>query len=218
MALSPDLTRLLPSSLDVLRYMGQQSIESASADALAEGAGMSERRIGKAIRALVTRGYLNMDENYVYFLSNKGISAIQELAEHDALESASTNTQQTATIQSQLVAVVPAALPQGGGNVQIGFSDAPPVSTQLILRLSALGAQTNPAELTFSLNPGQSAPPVNVTITPSGEYKATRIRIEAIQMLGETDVHPAGGMFFDIPVGDTGGNPMAWYGSVELQG
>ena len=84
MELPPELARMLPGSLAVLRYIGDEEIEGADADTLAQGAAMTSRGVMKAIRALVTQGFMQMDANYVYYLTDKGSKAIEDLREYDA--------------------------------------------------------------------------------------------------------------------------------------
>ena len=74
----------MPSvSLAVLRYFGENDIKEAGSDTLAKGADLNTRSLYKAIRNLVTRGYLEMDADRVYHLTDKGSSAVRELRFYD---------------------------------------------------------------------------------------------------------------------------------------
>ncbi len=221
MSLPPELTRVLPASLDVLRYMGQSQLESADAETLAEGTRLSERGILKAIRGLVTGGYLTADQNYIYYLTRKGHQAIGDLAAYDAERAAQGGQSSRAQFaQAELVAVAPAAFDAQKPNMlQVGFGNMSGLqgAAQVILRFSSVGGAVNKQEVTFTLQPTQAASPVALEVTPDSQHQAVRVRVEGIQLLDSDDVHPAGGMFFDIPVGTGGGHLQAWYGTLTLQ-
>jgi hypothetical protein len=218
MELPPELTRIPMNSLDVLRYMGQHNVEAADADMLAEGTGMSERGIGKAIRGLVTKGYLNMDSNYVYYLTDKGQQAILDLAEYDAEQAASGGEEQPEkVVEASVIAVVSGSLKTGQPNqIQVGVNGSAHVreETQLVIRLNVVGGSATPPEVTLLLTPGQAPAPANITLQPGGD--SMRVRIEGVQLIGMADVHPAGGMFFDLNVSDQD-TPKAWHGRLALK-
>lgn len=215
MPLTHDLTRVPFQSLDVLRYMGQQGIRQGTTDELEAGTGMSNRLILKAIRGLVTKGYLIMDAAYVYHLTEKGTQAIQEIAEHDAEQAAMGGQQQSgALLQRDLIVVTPNALPaQRPTPIQVGWSGGSGTPLSVVLRLSALGGQVSPAQLDLDMQGGE---PTTVQVTPNGDYDAVRIRIEALQLIGDADFHDAGGIFFDLPLGQ-GSGQQAWYGELTLR-
>lgn len=221
MELPPELTRIPFASLDVLRYMGQSGISSGDADSLAAGTGMSERGMGKAIRGLVTKGYLDMDNNYVYYLTEKGSKAIQDIAAYDASRPQGVKSADAGGAQQELIAITPDAIfAQQPATLQVGLNGLEDVTEEshLMLRFSALGGDVAPAQITLDLQPGQVPQPINAQVTASGDFNAVRVRLEVVQIIGEADVFQAGGMFFDIPLGQSGGHLQAWYGSLSLQG
>jgi Mn-dependent DtxR family transcriptional regulator len=55
----------------------------ASSDTIIDELDLSERRFSKAIRRLVTKGYLQMDGDQTYRLTDQGQSAVEELQEYD---------------------------------------------------------------------------------------------------------------------------------------
>src|SRR5215470_5353846 len=78
--------RALPSeALDVLRFYNASNLSIAHADEIMDGVGLSERLFGKIIRRLVTKGYLHMDGDQAYRLSDHGQEAVDTLAEFDAV-------------------------------------------------------------------------------------------------------------------------------------
>lgn len=221
MELPPELTRILPGSLEVLRYMGQTGIDSTDMDALAEGMGMSDRAVQRAIRGLVTQGYLNMDNDYIYYLTEKGTKAVQALAAYDAAQPSQPHeTNQQNVIHQQLAVVLPNPLgSQHTSALQVGIVGSPPISetSHLVLRFSASSGTVSPPEVTLELEAGASPAPAETFYTPIGQTGQVRFRVEAFQLVGVADVHPAGGMFFDVMLGESSGEMQAWYGSVELQ-
>jgi predicted transcriptional regulator len=224
MELPPELARMLPGSLAVLRYIGSEDIEGADSDTLAEGAGMSSRGVMKAIRALVTQGFLQMDANYVYYVTEKGNKAIVDLREFDATQPADANQPPPSDdgdeVESELIAVLPDPLPtQETTSLQIGLADAPAVSnpSQLVLRLSATMGNISPQEIQLELGPGRAAPSAEAFFQPTGQVGQIRFRIEALQVLSLDEVHPAGGMFVDARLGQAQGDLQAWYGTLSLK-
>ncbi|MFP4321048.1 MAG: hypothetical protein ACLFTK_01195, partial [Anaerolineales bacterium] len=206
--------------LDVLRYMGQQGITAAEIGAMVEGTGKSERSIRKSIRPLVTKGYMSMDENYIYFLTDKGARAVEELAELDAeggTDMAEDSGTDTAT--AELVIVGTAPIPPAQSMLQFGLASPPQLDEEssLILRLSTSDGQIADPELTLKLAPGAVPEPVSTTLAPSGTVNKVRVRVEAIQMLSMADAVPVGGLFVDIDVAPQPGQAQAWYGGIYLQ-
>lgn len=221
MPLPPELMRVLPSSLDVLRYMGRDELESADVETLADGTGLSEKGMGKAIRGLVTGGYLTADQNYIYYLTRKGRQAIDDLAAFDAEEAAKGGTAvPVQVVQAELIAVTPNSLtPQTPNTLQIGFGGISELQSalQVILRFSSVGGAVNKQEATFTLQPNQAPAPITIEAIPDARHNIMRIRVEGIQLLDMDDVQPAGGMFFDVPIGAASSNLQAWHGLLTLQ-
>jgi predicted transcriptional regulator len=216
--LPPELMRLPLNALDVFRFIGQSGLEQAEAEVLAEGSGMSQRAIGKAIRGLVTQGYLNMDEGYVYHVTDKGRKAVKDVMDYDAANPQTENNQQVAISHQPLVLVVnnPFSSHQTS-SIQVGFERPLAIqdASQVVLRFSSTTGTISPSEVSLELEP-QQIPHTETYYTPDGASKAVRIRVEAMQIVNMMDVHPAGGMFFDVAIDHKPGHLQAWYGTLEL--
>ncbi len=83
MELPYHLKALPPEALDVLRYFSKISGIAAHADDITAGADLSDRGFGKAIRRLVTKGYLTMGGEQYYRLSDSGRRAVDDLINYD---------------------------------------------------------------------------------------------------------------------------------------
>lgn len=222
MELPPELTRVPTESLDMLRFLGRESVQAADAASLIANTGMSERRVMKGIRGLVTKGYLIMDDTYTYYLTEKGSQAIEDVLAYDDANPSGTApaAKSTVLVEQDLVIVLPSPIGmQETATLQIGLVELPPVSheTHLILRLSATLGLISPAEVTLTINPNQPMEPQEAYYNPTGQIGPIRIRVEVLQVTDVTEVHPAGGMFFDVQVAPNSGGLQAWYGQVMLQ-
>ncbi|NJL96030.1 MAG: hypothetical protein HC915_21005 [Anaerolineae bacterium] len=221
MELPPELTRIPNQSLQVLRYMGEQGMTEGDADSLAEATGMSAIGIGKAIRGLVTKGYLEMNAvTYVYYLTQKGQDAVRDVAAYYQAQASggSPSANSGSTIAQELVIVAPDAVSSGGqATLHIGLVAPSTLQhhTQLVLRLNALGGQLSPAQLTLDLAPGQLPAPLTTQLSSDGSYNGVRVRVEALQMVDDTDIAPVGSLFFDLAVGQRSAE-RAWYGTLAL--
>lgn len=83
MDMSHQLRTLPPEALDILRFYRGLNTRSAHADDIIDGADLSDRGFGKAIRRLVTKNYLVMDGDQVYRLSDMGQRAVEALGTVD---------------------------------------------------------------------------------------------------------------------------------------
>ena len=95
MTLPNQLRTLLPNALDVLRYYQRANVTTADIDEICQEVGLSERGFGKAIRSLVTKGYVIMDGDQVYRLTENGSAAAAELANQDAEDADDTEEDNT---------------------------------------------------------------------------------------------------------------------------
>ncbi len=77
------LKTLPPEALAVIRFYGTQEGAIAHASDITRATGLSERAFGRAIRRLVTRGYLNMDGEGRYRLTDLGRRAVDAFAATD---------------------------------------------------------------------------------------------------------------------------------------
>ena len=83
MSVPPELQRLPPQALDVLRYLTACEDGTASADVIMAGAGLSTIGLGKGIRRLVTGRYVAMTAPGTYTLTARGREAAEALLPAD---------------------------------------------------------------------------------------------------------------------------------------
>jgi hypothetical protein len=221
--LSPDLQKLPPQALDVLRYLDTHD-DQGTVDEIMEGTGLSERGSRKAIRRLVTRYYADMPDQDFYRLTEKGKEAAGELRVYDgenvpaALDAPSTAPTAQAADEETPAADVPrharrmsVLVPKelvirSAVTLRAGF-DAPPADDpvplqetgRVILRLSAPGCDVDPVERPLDVAVGGPAGPVSFRVTPRVEGPA-RLKIEGYQLVSLKDIRPIGGVFFDLNV------------------
>jgi hypothetical protein len=221
--LSPDLRKLPPQALDVLRYLDTHD-DQGTVDEIMEGTGLSERGSRKAIRRLVTRYYADMPDQDFYRLTEKGKEAAGELRVYDgenvpaALDAPSTAPTAQAADEETPAADVPrharrmsVLVPKelvirSAVTLRAGF-DAPPADDpvplqetgRVILRLSAPGCDVDPVERPLDVAVGGPAGPVSFRVTPRVEGPA-RLKIEGYQLVSLKDIRPIGGVFFDLNV------------------
>jgi DNA-binding MarR family transcriptional regulator len=221
--LSPDLQKLPPQALDVLRYLDTHD-DQGTVDEIIEGTGLSERGLRKAIRRLVTRYYADMPDQDFYRLTEKGKEAAGELRVYDgenvpaALDAPSTAPTAQAADEETPAADVPrharrmsVLVPKelvirSAVTLRAGF-DAPPADDpvplqetgRVILRLSAPGCDVDPVERPLDVAVGGPAGPVSFRVTPRVEGPA-RLKIEGYQLVSLKDIRPIGGVFFDLNV------------------
>jgi len=200
----------LTGALDILRHLRGQSDMLAPVGVLLDDLALSERAFGKAIRRLVTQGYVQyvqMDAEAVYRLTDTGRRAADELIEYEQ----STGVRATGThsidefgITGRVVMSVPEAVgPQTAIKVVVGTaldSDSSlPSPVDLIIRLSTVNAQVDSSQdavLTLAVVP------VHHTFTVKSSHKSkARIRINVYQLKSDgEDVLPCGGFYVDLPV------------------
>ncbi|GAB4434446.1 MAG: hypothetical protein Kow00120_00750 [Anaerolineae bacterium] len=219
MDLPHELRTLPPHAIEVLLFMGEQPEGEADPDAICEGTNLSDRAFGKAIRRLVTRNYLSMDEIGVYHLTPEGRSAVKTLAatqgaatpesaprlgvpEPEAPVTAAPAASAPA-VTRRLTVVLPRSLKVATPTTLFAGVEAPRAgaphlgaATPLILRMEALNAEVTPPEHTLELTPGQPAAPVAFTLTAPAEG-AVRVRVRAYQPT-RLEVAEVGGMYFDV--------------------
>jgi hypothetical protein len=228
------LRTLPPEALDILRFYRRLNARSAHADDIIDGADLSDRGFGKAIRRLVTKNYLVMDGDQVYRLSDMGQRAVEELGSYDlnpseaSAESSEEDEEMVGyeprQIRRHLVLVAPRMLRAGQPtNVYVGFDDADDDEIlfsplEVILRLNVLHGE--PADATeTSLVVENRAVHQTFEVT-AGSYQQARIRVEVCQFNEELlDFDGCGGLYADLPVGDDGiDTSLAAYGAdLELR-
>ena len=106
--LSMNLKRLetLGSAFDIIRLLDSSEYALDSYDVCEELA-ISERRFGKAIKRLVTTGYVTMDAERCYSLTDNGYEAAEELNEYFADGGGETDDGSSNKIQRRLILAVP---------------------------------------------------------------------------------------------------------------
>ena len=207
MELPYHLKALPPEALDVLRYYGSADLSIAHADEITDGVGLTDRTFGKVIRRLVTKGYLQMDGDQAYRLSEQGQKAVGELSEYDASGPAVKTKREVVTeqIPRRLVIVTPKALvADKKAEIHVGFHEAAgdkqlDEPADVVVRLSVLnGEPSRPQEMAFQLeNDGDHKA---LTVTP-GRYKGLRIRVNVFQLgPNPDDIAVAGGLYVDVDV------------------
>jgi hypothetical protein len=231
------LKTLPPEALDILRYFGTLDSPSAHADDIIEGAELSDRGFGKAIRRLVTKSYLVMDGDQVYRLSDMGRRAVAELGGYDELSPEEQAQMAEAEddlddfmntepryVKRHLVLVSPQALrPDQPTNVYVGFDEAQEDDTvastlDLVLRLSVQHGEPEQArETSLSLENHAAHQTFEVT---AGRYQQARLRVQVSQYQHDTlDLEPCGGLYVDLPVqpDETGSAFAAFSADVTLR-
>lgn len=208
------LKALPPEALDVLRYYGKANQHVAQAVAITDGVGLSERTFGKAIRRLVTKGYVRMDGDQAYRLTDDGQEAVEELTAYDS-ESADAPSNDQSPIRRKvnrhLLLVTPRQLKAGIPNeVYLAFYPAASnqqlsVPVDVVIRVSLLNAQpSRTQEVSFQLDNDLAFSSFQVT---PGHYQQIRIRAEAYQLgPNPDDIEVVGGMYVDV---DVTGDPLA---------
>lgn len=216
----------LTGALDILRFLRDEPDMLAPVDTLLDALELSERAFGKAIRRLVTQGYVQMDAEAVYRLTDNGRRAADELIEYETtVGESATGAYPTsdAAITGRVVLAIPEVL-----------TDAKPVelyvgaaldsdsslqrSTDVLVCISALNAEpghTQDAQLTLLDQPVRHT----FTITPQG-FDTVRVRVQVYQLLGDgEELVPCGGFHADLPVTTAGadGRRIAFGSPITLK-
>lgn len=218
MTLPSPLNTLLPNALDVLRYFQTSGQITATIDDICQDVGLSERGFGKAIRSLVTRGYVIMDGNQVYRLTEKGSEALETLADYDFDEAGDEEDadSEDQRLSRRLLLALPQPLKAGeAARVIVGFEPLPEqeASAEIVVRLSVVnGEPGTPEEISFELD---SDPATHDFLVTPGLYSQVRIRLEIFQMgPNPDDIAVAGGMYVDVDVvADGSGGALTAYGT-----
>jgi hypothetical protein len=204
----------LPGALDILRFMGEIDAPTADADDICDALDMSNIRFGKAIRRLVTQGYMQMDGMSTYRLTENGREAAGILAQYDADNPDAGDDDDDAaaqTVNRRLMIALPGPLVAGQANTVVvglegaGAGTALGAPTDMVLRLSVVnGEPAKPQEAVVALAdaPAQHA----FRITP-GAYEQVRLRVQVFQLgPNPDDISVAGGVYIDAAVS---GSPVA---------
>ena len=198
------LKTLPPDALDVIRYFGAIDHATASVDDICDNVGLTERGFGKVIRRLVTKGYVVMDGNQIYRLTEQGKDAVEELTAYDEASPAKPKADEDSAehIQRHMVLVVPRRfVAEERIMVFLGFNadSVADQSAELVTRLSVVhGEPAAPQEASFQLD--SQARHEAFWVTP-GRYTRTRIRVQVYQLgPNPDDISVSGGMYVDVAV------------------
>lgn len=218
------LKTLPPEALEIIRFYASLNEPFAYADEITARSGLSDRGFGKAIRRLVTKGFVAMDGDQRYRLTERGARAVEELTEYDALSplpGSGYDVENGQTVYRRLVMIVPQPMIAGQeAEVMVGFHpadeamwlDAP---ADLLLRLSILnGEPARALEAPLVLGNSAARHPFRVI---AGKFTQARLRLQVYQIGSDPDeVLSAGGMYVDvdvIPGGRGGQPPLAAFGT-----
>lgn len=204
MPLSVELKRFehLKGAFEIIRYLGTVDAP-ADADTICDDLDMSDRRFGKAIKRLVTRGYVQMNNDYEYFLTQSGETAADELDEYFADGGRQKNTGDN-KISRKLFVALPRELSAGQTtDMYIGVESDATTSlsspADIVLRVSAANAllSGNDDEMLKLSNDSLKQ---SVQLTPE-MYTQVRVKVQVFQLApnGE-DITMAGGMYVDVNV------------------
>ncbi|NDJ85838.1 MAG: hypothetical protein GYB66_08135 [Chloroflexi bacterium] len=209
MTLQHELTTLPPSAVTILRFMTQLSGDAADAPEIQQGTGLSHAGFNKALKRLVTRNFLSMDEARFYHVTSKGRQAIELLQELDA-QGPKQEDQGLKGVPYDLCVVIPEKLSQGqSATFQIGLhpttGEQVEHPTDVYLRIRTTNADVSPDEAILSLGPNQKMASTELEVAPETDQSQVRIRVEALQLFEMDEPANAGGMYFDVSIGaDTG--------------
>lgn len=211
----------LAGALDIIRYLGAIDAPDADVDEICTALNMTDRRFNKAIRRLVTRGYVQMSGDMVYTLSRDGREASALLQDYDRTHPRveSRVDDSISEISRRMVMAVPQKLvAQQPNTVIIGIEGSDDTSslsveTEMVVRLSCLNGEPFTPEdaiLTLGNEPVQHA----FNVTPE-QYNKVRIRVQVYQLgPNPDDINVSGGLYVDADVA-AASQPTAYtaYGS-----
>jgi len=218
----------LRGALDIIRFLDGISEPTADADLICDTLDLTDRSFSKAIRRLVTKGYVVMDGELIYRLTDQGNDAADELRAYDEATggglgvtvSSDDGDTTLETVNRRFVLAVPGRMVAGQPNeLIIGVHDAAAGTNmsgtaEMVARVSIVNGEPDaPEDLLFSL--GAGAIKQSMQVTPA-RYTEIRIRVNVFQ-LGDNpgEIHTAGGMYIDVPVtSDAAGQvPLAAFGT-----
>ncbi len=212
------LQTLPPEAIDILRYYATSALDSAHADQIVDGAGMSERGFGKGIRRLVTKTYLLMSGDQVYRLTDAGKRVVAELRDYDDEAPPAPRKSEARFMRRHLVLVTPRSLSVNKTvQVVLGFDEADETEelqapVNMLLRLAVVnGDPRRPREASFILSNRHVQQSFEIS---AGSYTTARLRIEVCQYQDDSDDFEfCGGMYVDLPVSlDDADQASAAYG------
>jgi hypothetical protein len=211
MSLPLDLQKLPSQALDVIRFLDDKP-DGVSIKTIRTGTGLSKRVLGKVIRRLVTRYYLEMPQRDIYCLTGSGqqaAAALRHYDDDDLLHTAAAAPDVDADVarhERLLTVVLPQELiAQGQAGLHIGFnapeSGQPPLpeAARIILRVSAPGCNVAPVERPLEVPGDAPAGPVPFRVQPRQTGNA-QVKIEVLQLVTLDALVPVGTVYFNVPV------------------
>jgi predicted transcriptional regulator len=206
MDLPYSLQTLPPEAVDILRFYAGIDGESAHADSIVDGAGLSERGFGKGIRRLVTKNYVAMSSDQVYRLTDAGKRVVEELKSYDGdAPQSQSRRREPLFLRRRVVLVTPRILTADMPvEVVLGFEDADddealnePVT--MLVRLSMVnGEPRRPKESSFTLGNRKLQQAFEIN---AGHFTRARVRVEVCQFHDDGDDFDfCGGLYVDLPV------------------
>jgi len=189
--------------------------------------GQSERAFGRAIRRLVTLRLVNMPVPGRYALTERGREALAAwgmdvapaapVADDPPGEPPAATPPDSPSVARTLTVLVAEELVAGTGAILMAGFNAPrggdtthPAPRDVVLRVSAPGAEVSPAEQPLDVPADAAAGPVRFKVTPS-EPGRLRISLHVLQPDGRA-LAVVDGMYFDLRV-----QPYPTPRSAELQ-
>jgi len=205
--LSPELKRFehLKGAFEIIRYLSKTD-DPADEFVICEDLDMSDRRFSKAIKRLVTRGYVQMNVDREYYLTQNGEDAADELDDYFADGGRQKNTGSN-KINRRLLVALPREL--GAGQTTDMFVGVEPddstslsAPADIVLRVSAVNAllSGNDDEM-LKLN--NDSLKQSLQLTPE-MYTQVRVKVQVFQLApnGE-DITMCGGLYVDVNVSAT---------------
>ncbi len=201
--------RALPSeALDILRLYFADPAAALDSGSIMDGAHLSERGFGKALRRLVTRKYVEMVSEGIYRLTEPGKRSLKELQAWDAIApELKAAPKEPRFITRKMIVALPRVLLSGQPtNVYVGFDEPSdddilrdPVN--LILRVVIVnGTEETGSERAYRLTNYTGRAAFEVT---AGGYSKARVRVHVCQLGdddSDVDADLCPGMYVDVPV------------------
>jgi hypothetical protein len=222
MELSYQLQTLEPltGAFDIIRYLGKLGDSVAAyGEEIQDELNLSDRSFDKAIRRLSTKQYIQMDTNRAYRLTERGLSAFQELTAYDEAGPIIETESATPTVTRRLVVALPQTLVAGKpANVLVGFLAADNTQSleqpvDVVVRLSVVnGEPTSNQDASLALQNGSVHHAFRIT---PGNYTQMRIRVQSFQLDPYSgDVSIAGGFYVDADItGQASSSELVAYGT-----
>lgn len=210
----------LAGALDIIRYLGGINAPNADVDEICDALDMSDRRFNKAIRRLVTRGYVQMSGDMVYTLTSAGREAAATLAEYDRTHprSAVIPDDSVNQISRRVIVAVPRYMGAHQANtVVVGIEGANGdnaliTETEMVVRLACInGDPFTPEDAILTL--GNDAVQHAFNVTPDA-FDKMRLRVQVYQLgPNPDDINVAGGLYVDADVARAASSGYVAYGS-----